>query len=75
MQHINIHDAKTNLSKYLEQIANTHEAIIICNNGKTVAQLREYKKKKTRRLGLCKGQITMSDDFDEIPDEFMDYFG
>jgi len=74
MQFVNIHDAKTNLSKYLAQVVNDHSTIVICNN-KPVAQLSEYKPKKARKLGIWKGQIKMADDFnDEMPEDFMKYF-
>ncbi len=74
MKHINIHDAKTNLSKYLEQVINTHASIVICSNNKPIALLSEYKPKQPRTLGLLKGKIKMSDDFDELPDNFMEHF-
>jgi prevent-host-death family protein len=74
MHFVNIHDAKTHLSKYLEQVINSHEPIVICRNGKPIAQLVEYKQKRSRKLGLLKGKIKISEDFDELPDEFMRYF-
>lgn len=74
MQFINIHDAKTNLSKYLEKVARTHEPIVICRNGKPVAQLVEYRSKKTKKLGLLKGKIQVGSDFDELSSDFMDNF-
>ena len=74
MQYVNIHDAKTNLSKYLEQISNAHATIIICNNGKPVAQLSEYKSQKIRKLGLCKGKIIIRDDFEQLPEDFQEHF-
>ncbi|MBA2369419.1 MAG: type II toxin-antitoxin system Phd/YefM family antitoxin [Candidatus Protochlamydia sp.] len=74
MHFINIHDAKTHLSRYLEQLINTHEPIVICRNGKPIAQLVEYKQKKIRKLGLLKGKIKMSADFNTLPDDFMENF-
>ncbi len=74
MQFINIHDAKTNLSKYLEQIVHTHETIIICKNGQPIAQLTEYSKTTDRKIGLWKNKITISDDFDTLPDDFKGHF-
>lgn len=74
MQFINIHDAKTNLSKYLELLESSHEPIVICRNGKPVAQLVEYKPKKERKLGLLKGKIKMKKDFDSLPSNFTKHF-
>lgn len=74
MHFINIHDAKTNLSKYLEQVQTAHETFIICKNGQPIAQLTEYSKNKTRKLGLLKGKVKIHADFDQLPDEFKGFF-
>lgn len=74
MQYVNIHDAKTNLSKYLEQLVLSHQPIIICRNGKPVAQITEYKPRRLKKLGLLKGKIKIHADFDLLPDEFMENF-
>ncbi len=69
MQIINIHEAKTNLSKLIEKTSQGEE-VIIAKAGKPVAKLVEYKEKlKPRKLGLWKGKVWMSDDFnDEDPE-------
>ena len=69
MQVINIHQAKTNLSKLIEKTLNG-EDIIIAKAGKPVAKLIAYKEKlKPRKPGLLKGKIWISDDFnDEDPE-------
>ena len=74
MQFVNIHEAKTHLSKYLERVENAHETIVICRSGKPVAKITEYKEKKSRTLGLLRGKIKMNRNFDELPQEFMDNF-
>ena len=74
MQFVNIHDAKTNLSKYIEQVVNSHKVIIICRNGKPVARLTEYVNPRPRKLGLLKGKIEIKEDFDQLPQDFMEYF-
>ena len=72
MQFVNIHDAKTNLSKYIEKILSDHENIVICKNGVPVCQLVEYKMNNPIKLGLLKGKINIADDFDDnLPDEIM----
>ncbi len=64
MQVVNIHAAKTNLSKLIEKTQNGEE-IIIAKAGKPVAKLVEYKvKPKKRKFGLWKGKVWIADDFD-----------
>ena len=41
LKFVNIHDAKTNLSKYIDQICKDHSALIICKNGVPVCKLVE----------------------------------
>ncbi len=74
MQFVNIHDAKTNLSKYLEHIQTSQDVLVICKNGVPVAQLTKYVCPKKRVLGALKGQIKIADDFNELPEDFETYF-
>ena len=69
MQVINIHQAKTNLSKLIAMTL-AGEDVIIAKAGKPVAKIVAYKEKvKPRKPGLWKGKIWMSDDFnDEDPE-------
>ncbi|SRR6266567_4655889 len=61
----NIHQAKTHLSRLLEEVAKGRE-VIIAKAGKPVAKLVMYKEeKKLRNSGLLKGEIFISDDFDD----------
>ena len=66
MYQINIHQAKTQLSKLVEEAAQGEE-IIIAKAGKPVARLVALNnaKHKARQSGGLKGQIWMADDFDE----------
>lgn len=65
MQTINIHDAKTNLSRLLEAVESGEE-VVIARAGKPVAMLSAYKppRKKIAPPGSMKGEIRMADDFD-----------
>jgi prevent-host-death family protein len=64
MQTVNIHEAKTHLSRLLEQVANGDE-VIIAKAGKPVARLVPLDAApKKRRLGLLKGKLQVPDDFD-----------
>ena len=62
---MNIHQAKTNLSRLIEKTLQG-EDIIIAKAGKPVVKLVAYNKKlQLRKPGLLKGKISISDDFDD----------
>lgn len=64
MQTVNIHEAKTHLSRLLEQVAGGEE-IIIAKAGKAIARLVPLDAApKKRRLGLLKGKLKVPEDFD-----------
>ncbi|MCD6706302.1 MAG: type II toxin-antitoxin system Phd/YefM family antitoxin [Thiobacillus sp.] len=64
MQTINIHEAKTHLSRLLEQVA-VGEEIVIAKAGKPIARLVPLEAPpKKRQLGLLKGKLNVPDDFD-----------
>lgn len=69
MQIVNIHQAKTNLSKLIENALNGQE-VVIAKAGKPVVKLVAYKKKlKPRKPGLWKGKVWIPDNFtDEDPE-------
>jgi prevent-host-death family protein len=68
MRQINVHDAKTQLSKLLEEVEGG-ERIVIARAGKPVAVLTAYKPAtRKRRLGLFAGQVRIHDDFDDLGD-------
>jgi len=74
MQIVNIHEAKTNLSKLIEK-TKEGEDIIIAKAGKPVAKLVEYKEKaKFRKSGLLKGKIFVSDEFNDEDEEINKLF-
>jgi len=66
MQTINIHEAKTQLSRFVDQ-ASTGETVIIARAGKPVARLMPLDSGKvTRTLGLGKGLYVIPADFDQL---------
>ena len=70
----NIHEAKTNLSKLLKQVAQGKE-VIIAKAGKPVAKLVPHKEELLpRKLGFLKGKIWVSDDFDYEDEEINKLF-
>jgi prevent-host-death family protein len=65
MRTINIHEAKTNLSRLVEEAAAGKE-IIIAKAGKPIARLAPLDNPLQRRkLGILEGQFNVPDDFDE----------
>ena len=61
---INVHEAKTHLSRLLEEVA-AGEEIVIGKAGKPVAKLVPYKaKNEPRKPGALKGEIWLADDWD-----------
>jgi prevent-host-death family protein len=67
MEQVNIHRAKTELSRLLERVA-AGEEIIIARAGKPVARLVPWRPRGVeRKLGLFAGQVRIAEDFDELP--------
>jgi prevent-host-death family protein len=67
MRQVNVHDAKTQLSRLLEEVE-AGERIVIARAGKPVAVLIAYSRAtRKRRLGQFSGQAEMHPDFDELP--------
>jgi len=72
---VNVHEAKTHLSKLLERVA-LGEEVVIAKAGKPVAKLVPLSAKPKRRiLGSAKGEFVVPDDFnDPLPKEIEDLF-
>jgi prevent-host-death family protein len=75
MQQFNIYEAKTQLSKLVEQ-AHNGETIIIAKSGKPWAKIIPFDApKKQFKFGTMKGKITISDDFNApLPEDVLDLF-
>jgi prevent-host-death family protein len=76
MPTINIHAAKTHLSRLVEQAA-AGEEIIIAKAGRPVARLvaLEPAAPKKRVLGQLRGKVRAFDNFDDpLPDDLLDAF-
>jgi antitoxin (DNA-binding transcriptional repressor) of toxin-antitoxin stability system len=74
---INIHDAKTHLSRYLTELK-PGEALLLCNRNEPVAEIRSLRKKATRkpRIGAAEGEFVVPKSFFEpLPDEILKAFG
>ena len=71
METVNIHDAKTHLSRLVERAARG-EPFIIAKAGRPlvkVVPLDAPEPHQQRRLGFLKGRILVPDDFDEMGHE------
>ena len=71
MQTVNIHEAKTQLSKLIEE-ATKGEGFIIAKAGKPVVKVTALDAPtgaQVRRLGFMAGQISVPDDFDQMGKE------
>ena len=74
MDTVNIHQAKTQLSRLIERVC-AGEEIIIARSGKPVARLAPLEPRRPRRLGLLKGKIWVAKDFNApLPDDLLDLF-
>ena len=66
---VNVHDAKTHLSRLLERVARGEE-IVIGRAGKPVARLVPYREATgPRSPGGWEGRVRIAKDFDELPEE------
>lgn len=72
---INIHEAKTHLSRIVDEVAAGSE-VIIAKAGKPMARLVPLAGAvRPKKLGLLKGQIRVPDDFNQpLPDSVLDEF-
>jgi len=65
---VNIHEAKTQLSKLVDKAAKD-ESFIIAKAGKPMVKVVALTaRKKPKRLGFMKGEINVPDDFDREGD-------
>jgi prevent-host-death family protein len=61
---INIHEAKTHLSRLVEDVASGRE-ILIAKGGRAMARLVPLRRDDTpRRAGVLKGKMRIADDFE-----------
>ncbi len=68
MNTVNIHEAKTHLSRLVEKAANG-EPFIIAKAGKPLVKVIALDASETapmRRLGFLAGELSVPDDFDRI---------
>ena len=73
---VNIHEAKTHLSRLVDQVSQGAE-VVIAKAGKPLARLVPIRPpaQQRYRLGVLKGRIRIADDFDApLPHDLLDLF-
>jgi prevent-host-death family protein len=71
---VNIHEAKTHLSRLVARAA-AGEEIVIAKAGEPMARLVAYEpNREPRQFGRLKGKIWIADDFDDTPQWLIDAF-
>ena len=72
---VNVHEAKTHLSRLLERVE-AGEEITLARAGRPVARLVPYRARlEPRKPGIWKGQVVIGPDFDAPLPEFDEAFG
>jgi len=72
---VNMHAAKTHLSRLIEEVL-LGEEVIIAKNGEPVARLVPVARAEARRPGTARGLVRMGEDFDApLPDALRKAFG
>jgi antitoxin (DNA-binding transcriptional repressor) of toxin-antitoxin stability system len=77
MIRLNIHEAKTHLSKYLARMEKKGAPIMICRRNVPIAEIRPLKKPLVgkRPIGLAKGKAKILQSFwDPLPDWMLNAF-
>ncbi len=71
---VNVHAAKTHLSRLLERVE-AGEEITLARAGRPIARLVPYRTlREPRKPGLWKGRVVIGPDFDAVNDEIADLF-
>jgi antitoxin (DNA-binding transcriptional repressor) of toxin-antitoxin stability system len=76
MKKLNIHEAKTHLSRYLPLLAKG-ESILLCKRNVPIAEIRPLPaaRKTKRPIGLAEGEFTVPPEFFEpLPDDILAAF-
>jgi prevent-host-death family protein len=76
MVRLNVHEAKTHLSRYLERVERG-ETIVLCRHNRPVAEIRPLPSTapKPRVFGLDQGKLVVPPEFFEpLDNETLEYF-
>ena len=72
---VNIADAKTHLSRYLESVE-SGETVLVCRRNVPIAEIRPVPKPPThpRPVGIDRGMVIPASFFEPLPDDLLDAF-
>jgi len=72
---LNVHEAKTHLSRYLAELEEG-EVIILCRRNVPIAEIRGIPTQRGERpVGLAKGEFEVSDEFfAPLPEDILESF-
>ncbi|RQV98777.1 type II toxin-antitoxin system Phd/YefM family antitoxin [bacterium] len=73
MIQVNIHHAKTHLSRLIQKVIEGEEVVIAKGNKPIVKLTQILNTPPNRKLGSAQGMIHLSDDFNEPLDDFTEY--
>lgn len=73
MSVFNIHEAKTHLSRLVDEAVQGGDVVIARSNHPLVKLVPIEESRPARRLGTAAGQVRISPDFDEPLEDFEDY--
>ncbi len=75
MTQVNVHEAKTHLSRLLDQ-AMAGEQVVIMRSGRPLVRLMPVETAPVRRvIGTARGEFVVPEDFDDpLPDEILAAF-
>lgn len=62
---INIHEAKTHLSRIIEQVVSSGEPVTIARAGKPVVSAHPESRPARRKLGILQGKVCLPEDLSE----------
>ena len=73
MKIVNIHEAKTHLSRLIQEALDGEDIVIARGNDPVVRLVLVESARPRRSLGWAQGQVTMAPDFDAPLDDFAGY--
>jgi len=76
MVKVNIHEAKTHLSRYLAEVEKG-ETVLVCRRNEPIAEIRPVKQPPVERrpIGLAAGKFEVPESFFEpLPEDLLDAF-
>lgn len=75
MVRVGMHEAKTQLSRLVDLVEQGEE-VVIQRSGRPVAQLIPVPSRRpvAEAFGALRGEIDLAEDFDELPESFVEHF-